>query len=83
MGYVIKAFMLRPFSSKIAKMYLANPDFKELDFISGLIDQGKLRPVIDKTYPFQKIPEAVEYIGKGHAHGKVVITIKGEKDLKK
>jgi NADPH:quinone reductase-like Zn-dependent oxidoreductase len=43
--------------------------------LAGLIEAGKVTPVIDRTYPFGEIPTAVAYQEKGHATGKVVITI--------
>ncbi len=41
-----------------------------------LIEAGKIVPVIDRRYPFQEIPEAMRYLGAGHARGKIVITVK-------
>jgi D-arabinose 1-dehydrogenase-like Zn-dependent alcohol dehydrogenase len=35
-------------------------------------------PVIERTYPLSKAPEALGYVGKGHVRGKVVITIARE-----
>jgi len=48
---------------------------KDLDYIKGLIETGKVKPVIDRTYPLSKVPEAIRYYGKGHSRGKVVVTI--------
>jgi NADPH:quinone reductase-like Zn-dependent oxidoreductase len=36
---------------------------------------GKLAPVIDRTYPLRETPEGLRYLEKGHARGKVVITV--------
>jgi NADPH:quinone reductase-like Zn-dependent oxidoreductase len=48
---------------------------KDLGFITGLIETGKVRPVIDKRYPLDRAAEAFRYFEKGHARGKVVVTI--------
>jgi len=48
---------------------------KDLVFISDLLKGGKIRPVIDECYPLIKTAEAFRYYEKGHARGKVVITI--------
>jgi NADPH:quinone reductase-like Zn-dependent oxidoreductase len=48
---------------------------KDLLFIRGLLEDGKIRPVIDECYPLSKTAEAFRYFEKGHARGKVVITI--------
>ena len=43
--------------------------------MAGLIESGKVTPVIDRTYSLDDVPEAVRYLERGHARGKVVITI--------
>lgn len=73
MSYVIKAMLLKPFVKELGKMYLAVPTGKDLEFLKGLIEEGKIRPVVDKTYSFAKIPEAFDYMIKEHAKGKIVI----------
>ena len=47
----------------------------DLMFIKELIESGKVKPVIDRSFPLLKTPEALRYYGKGHARGKVVISI--------
>jgi NADPH:quinone reductase-like Zn-dependent oxidoreductase len=39
------------------------------------MEKEQLAPVIDRTYPFTEIPEALRYIERGHARGKVAITL--------
>ncbi len=48
---------------------------KDLLFIRDLLEEGKIRPVIDECYSLSKTAEAFRYFEKGHAQGKVVITI--------
>ena len=48
---------------------------KDLVFIKELIEAGKVRPVIDRRYPLSEVLEAFRYYDKGHARGKVVITV--------
>ena len=36
---------------------------------------GKVKPVIDRTYPLSQVPEAIRYLEAGHARGKVVIAV--------
>ncbi len=56
---------------------LRKPREKIMDmvFIKDLLEQGKVRSVIDRTYPLEKVPEAYEYIEKGHKKGNVVIKV--------
>jgi NADPH:quinone reductase-like Zn-dependent oxidoreductase len=43
--------------------------------MAALYDAGHLRPVIDKTFPFEQTLEALGYVEEGRANGKVVITL--------
>lgn len=68
---------------KIAKKQNINYAFlfmtanaKQLTEITKLIESDKIKPVIDKVFPFEKINEAMKYVESGHAKGKVVIKIK-------
>ena len=45
----------------------------ELEFLTNLIEAGKVRPHIDRRYPFAEIPAAITYLEQGHARGKVVV----------
>ena len=48
---------------------------EDLDILGDLLAAGKLKPVIDRCYPLSEAPEALRYLGGGHAAGKIVITI--------
>lgn len=48
---------------------------KDLEVLSELIKAGKVRPQIDRRYPFAEIPTAVAYVEEGHARGKVVVDV--------
>lgn len=51
------------------------PKRADLEFLQGLLEAGKLKPVIDRSYPLAQVPQAIAYLEEGHARGKVVITI--------
>jgi NADPH:quinone reductase-like Zn-dependent oxidoreductase len=61
-------------SQKMVPM-LTRPNQEDLLVISALFEAGKVVPVIDRRYTLSEIPEALRYIGKGHARGKVVINM--------
>jgi NADPH:quinone reductase-like Zn-dependent oxidoreductase len=75
MGYVFKAFLLSPFLRQLASMYLAVPNSKYLTELEEWIKTGKVKPVVERTYPLCEAPEAFGYLDKEHARGKVVITV--------
>jgi NADPH:quinone reductase-like Zn-dependent oxidoreductase len=43
--------------------------------LGDLVETGKLRPVIERTYKLNNAPEALRYLDQGHARGKVVIAV--------
>jgi len=75
MGYLIKAYALSFFVSQQARPFLSLPTHDDLMTLKSLIESGKVMPVIDRTYPLNETPAALEYLGSGHARGKVVITV--------
>jgi NADPH:quinone reductase-like Zn-dependent oxidoreductase len=74
-----QALLLGPWLSIIGDNKLGvletKPNRDDLEFVKGLLEAGKVVPVIDRCYPLSKVPEAIRYLEEGHARGKVVITV--------
>jgi NADPH:quinone reductase-like Zn-dependent oxidoreductase len=51
------------------------PNQSDLIFMKELLESGKVKPVIDRTYPLSEVPDALRYLEAGHARGKIVITM--------
>jgi NADPH:quinone reductase-like Zn-dependent oxidoreductase len=54
---------------------MASTSQENLLVIKELLEAGKVVPVIDRCYPLSRTAEAISYLEKGHAGGKVVITV--------
>jgi len=73
----------RVVSSKVAggfidqqiKFYIADVNAADLEWLAGLVRDGKMKTVIDRRYPLEETGAALVYLGEGHARGKVVITV--------
>jgi NADPH:quinone reductase-like Zn-dependent oxidoreductase len=81
MAQMYQAMFLGPLLSmaggkKMAFM-MEKPRAEDLSSLSELCDAGGIRPVIDKRYTLQEVPEAIRYLYGGHARGKVVISVDG------
>jgi len=80
MGYVVKAAVSSLFVRQQGRPYLSMPNKEDLTVLKELIEAGKVTPVIDRTYPLSEAPAAMAYVGEGHARGKVVIMVDGDRD---
>jgi NADPH:quinone reductase-like Zn-dependent oxidoreductase len=71
----LKAMLLSPFVSQKFGMLLAELNHDDLAYLADLMQSGKVRPVIDRTYKsLREIPDAIRYLEQGHARGKVVVS---------
>ncbi len=71
----VRALAISPFVSQKLRMFVAREHYEELLVLTELIEAGKVMPVIDRTYPLSETADAVRYLEKGNARGKVVITV--------
>jgi len=77
-GHVIGSLALAPFvPPRVASPDVLGCKAKQaaLMTLTGLVEDGKLAPVIDRTYPFEDLRAAVTYQEAGHAAGKVVLAV--------
>ncbi|MFA8433506.1 MAG: NAD(P)-dependent alcohol dehydrogenase [Marinifilaceae bacterium] len=63
-------------NSRKIKKILVKYNRHDLEFISSLIDEGKLRTKIDREFTLEQIREAHEYSEKGHVVGKILLKVK-------
>jgi len=53
----------------------------DLDAVKQLVEDGKVSPVLDRTYTLAEVPEAIRYLEAGHTQGKVVIRVADAEEL--
>jgi len=76
LGNALKTELFSKFVSQKMGMMMADPSNKDLTLLADMMQSGKIKPVIDRTYKsFSEIPDAIRYLEEGHARGKVVITV--------
>ena len=75
LGTMLRAAVVNGFVRQHLRFLPTREDRAELAAITALIEDGKLTPVLDRTYPMADTTEALRYVEGGHAHGKVVITV--------
>ena len=56
-------------------MMMADANQKDLTVLGDLMQSGKMKPVIDRTYKLSEVPAAIAYLEEGHARGKVIISV--------
>ncbi len=61
--------------SKKMRSLSAKPDIQDLEFLGSLLENGSIKPVIDRRYTLDKTAEAMHYLSQGHSTGKVIIMV--------
>ncbi|MHC1787451.1 MAG: NAD(P)-dependent alcohol dehydrogenase [Christensenellales bacterium] len=75
---VIKALVfgrLLSLGSRKLRSLNAKPRAEDLQYVISLVAEGRIKPVIDRTFPLERTAEALRYQGEGHASGKIIIKI--------
>jgi NADPH:quinone reductase-like Zn-dependent oxidoreductase len=74
-GRVISAHVLKRFVDPRLRPFLVSQSHEDLVVLKELVEAGKVTPVIDRTYRLSETHQAISYVGRGHARGKVAITV--------
>lgn len=72
---ILRAVVANAFVSQRLRPLPSRQNREELLAVTGLIETGKLTPVVDRTYPLADTAEGLRHVEQGHARGKVVITV--------
>ena len=72
---LLKAVVANLFVSQRLRPLPSKQNREELLDVTALIEDGKLTPVVDRTYPLAETAEGLRYVEQGHARGKAVVTV--------
>jgi NADPH:quinone reductase-like Zn-dependent oxidoreductase len=75
LGKALWAMVFSKFVNQQMGMMMADANHNDLTFLADMMQSGKLKPVIDRTYKLEQVADAIRYVEQGHARGKVVITV--------
>jgi NADPH:quinone reductase-like Zn-dependent oxidoreductase len=73
--HLARTFLASKGRSQTVTFFVAKITTEDLGFLRELLEAEKVKPVVDRRYELSEAPEAVRYLGEGHARGKIVITI--------
>ena len=78
-GLLLQLMIIWPILSRFSNKKLGimgyRPTRKDLEYLIQLFEEGKLIPVIDRTYPLQEVPAAFQYFSEGNIKGKIIINV--------
>ena len=75
LGRTVRAMLASVVVRQQASPTVKTQNHDDLVVLKGLVEAGKLTPVVDRTYPLTEAPMAIGHVAAGHARGTVVLTI--------
>jgi len=74
-GRQLRAMILSRSKGQKLRSFICKENHEDLLVLKGLIEAGKLAPVIDRTYPLAGVPDAIRRLHDGRVQGKLVVTL--------
>jgi NADPH:quinone reductase-like Zn-dependent oxidoreductase len=75
LGHLVGTKIRSLAASQKTTFFISKENVADLITLTELIEDGRVRPVVEKTYPLDQTPEALTYLGTGHVQGKLVIRV--------
>ena len=77
LGWVLKVAVASLSARGRGKIVLltAHQTQQDLAILKEMLESGKIKPAIDRLYTLAEVPEALQYLGQGHAQGRIVVTV--------
>jgi NADPH:quinone reductase-like Zn-dependent oxidoreductase len=76
LGLLIKIRIAMLGSSQKFAFFIAQFNREDMLVLKDLLETGKVKPFVEKTYPMTRIADAMHHLGAGHAQGKIVVTMR-------
>ena len=77
----MQGLVVSPFVSQRLRPVLGAVNTQDLQFLTDLIEAGKVKPVIDRTYALSEVGDAMRHLTTGQARGKIVISVRGAESV--
>jgi NADPH:quinone reductase-like Zn-dependent oxidoreductase len=71
----LQAAALSPFVRQKLGFFISKERSQDLEELRELLEAGAIKPVVDRTFPLDDVPEAIRYLRSGRARGKIVIAV--------
>ena len=75
LSHLIKLRLASVRSSQKVVFFIAQINKADMEVLRDLLETGKVTPVVDRSYELSRIADALDYLGQGHARGKIVVTM--------
>jgi len=73
--HIAAIWLTSRFSKQTASFFIASFNKEDLQTLADMLESGRLKPVIDRTYALDEAQDALRTFGEGHVRGKLVLTI--------
>jgi NADPH:quinone reductase-like Zn-dependent oxidoreductase len=71
----LRAAAVSPFVGQKLGFFITKQRSEDLEELRKLLESGAIKPVVDRSFPLDEVPEAIRYLRDGRARGKIVVTI--------
>jgi len=75
-NHILRALTLPLHSRQRLRFTAVKPSRQDLDYLSGLAQQGKLQTAIDSVYPLEELGSALRKSQSGRARGKIIVSVR-------
>ena len=75
LGHLAATWLTSRFGKQTARFFVTNVNKDDLQTLADMLENGQLKPAIDRTYELAEAQDALRTFGEGHVRGKLVLTI--------